>query len=251
MLAPTQQLEAAEQQLMVFAREINQLHQAERARAAQLADALARLRDARLDTVRTLALVVETKDPSTRAHLERTHDYAVALTGVVEPELAGNEGLRYGFLLHDVGKIGVPGAILSKPGPLDPDEWEAMRAHPLLGVQIVSCLRFLGDAVDVIRSHHERWDGRGYPFGLRAGAIPVGARIFSVCDAFDAMTSDRPYRRALPLEHAIEEVRTGAGSQFDPAMVEAFLSIAPRMVELHASLHAAGRRPLAVAPSAD
>jgi putative nucleotidyltransferase with HDIG domain len=251
MLAPRAQLEAAERQLMVFAREIKQLYQAERACTAALEDALGRLGDAYLDTVRTLAFVVEAKDPSTRAHLERTHDYAVALTHVVDPELAGDQTLRYGFLLHDIGKIGVPEAILNKPGPLDPEEWEAMRAHPLIGVQIVSRMRFLGDAVDVIRSHHERWDGRGYPSGLRAGAIPIGARIFSVCDAFDAMTSDRPYRRALPLEHALQQIRTGAGSQFDPAVVEAFLSIAPGMLELHASLHAAAARPLAVAPAAE
>jgi HD-GYP domain-containing protein (c-di-GMP phosphodiesterase class II) len=251
MLGPTEQLEAAERQLLVFAREINQLHRAERARAAELDAALARLEGSHLDTVRTLAFVVEAKDPATRAHLERTHEYAVALTWAVAPELAGDRGLRYGFLLHDIGKLGVPEAVLTKAGPLDPHEWEAMRAHPLLGVRIVAGLPFLGGAVDVIRSHHERWDGRGYPFGLRAEAIPLGARIFSLCDAFDAMTSDRPYRRALPTQHAVEEVRVGAGSQFDPSVVEAFLSIAPRLLDLHARLHAARDRPLAVAPGAE
>jgi HD-GYP domain-containing protein (c-di-GMP phosphodiesterase class II) len=248
---PVARLEAAERQLEVFARELNQLYQAERARSAELEQAVGRLQDSYLDAVTTLAFVVEAKDRSTRAHLERTHDYAVALSRVVDPALAGNRSLRYGFLLHDVGKIGVPEAILNKPGPLDPDEWEAMRAHPLLGVRIVSRMPFLGDAVDVIRSHHERWDGRGYPSGLRGGAIPMAARIFSVCDAFDAMTSDRPYRRALPLDHAVEEVRTGAGSQFDPAVVEAFLAIVPEVLELHARLHDDAGRPLAVAPAAD
>src|SRR5215216_1147875 len=153
-----EQLEAAERQLLVFAREINHLYQAERARAAELERALDRLRGSYLDMIKTLAFVVEAKDPSTRAHLQRTHDYAVALAQAVDPEL-------------------------------DPDEWEVMRAHPLLGVQMVAGIKSLGSAVEVIRCHHERWDGKGYPNGLAGQAIPAGARVFSVADAFDAMTS--------------------------------------------------------------
>jgi HD-GYP domain-containing protein (c-di-GMP phosphodiesterase class II) len=236
-----EQLAAAEQQLLVFAREINQLYQAERARAAELQRALDRLRESYLDMIKTLAFVVEAKDPGTRAHLERTHDYAVALAEVVDPELAADERLRYGFLLHDVGKIGVPEAVLNKPGPLDEEEWEVMRTHPLLGEQMVAGIKSLGHAVAVIRSHHERWDGDGYPHGLAGEAIPVGARIFAVADAFDAMTSNRPYRRALPFERAFQEIVDGAGSQFDPTMVEAFTAIAPGLPDLHASLHDAAR----------
>ena len=133
-----EQLEAAERQMLVFAREINQLYQAERARAAELELALERLRGSYVDMIKTLAFVVEAKDPSTRAHLPRSHDYAVALAEAVDPELAADEQLRYGFLLHDVSKVGIPESVLNKPGPLDAREWEVMRAHPLLGVQMVA-----------------------------------------------------------------------------------------------------------------
>ena len=232
-----EQLELAERQLLVFAREINHLYQAERARAAELERALDRLRGSYLDMIKTLAFVVEAKDPSTRAHLQRTHDYAVALAEAVDPELAADEQLRYGFLLHDVGKVGIPEAVLNKPGRLDAREWEVMRAHPLLGVQMVAGIKSLGSAVEVIRCHHERWDGRGYPTGLAGDAIPAGARVFSVADAFDAMTSDRPYRKAIPFDRACQEIADGAGSQFDPAVVEAFSAIVPDLPGLHAALH--------------
>ncbi|HET6751709.1 MAG TPA: HD-GYP domain-containing protein [Actinomycetes bacterium] len=179
--------------------------------------------------------IAEAKDPRTRAHLQRTHDYAVALTEAVDPALAADQRLRYGFLLHDVGKVGIPEAVLNKAGPLDDDEWEVMRAHPLIGVQMVAGIKSLGHAVEVIRCHHERWDGKGYPAGLAGDAIPLGARIFAVADAFDAMTSDRPYRRALPFERACQEIQDGAGSQFDPTVVEVFAAIAPDLPDLHAS----------------
>jgi ribonuclease P protein subunit RPR2 len=231
------QLEAAERQLLVFAREINQLYQAERARAAELEEALARLRESYTDMIRTLAFVVEAKDPGTRAHLARTHDYAVELARAVDPPMAEDQQLRYGFLLHDVGKVGVPEAILNKRGPLDEREWRVMRTHPLLGVQMVAGIKSLGHAVEVIRCHHERWDGAGYPAGLRGEEIPLGARIFAVADAFDAMTSTRPYRRALPLERAYREIADGAGSQFDPTVVDAFDGLAATLPELHAALH--------------
>jgi HD domain len=174
MTSHLEQLEAAERQLLVFAREINHLYQAERARAAELERALDRVRGSYLDMIKTLAFVVEAKDPSTRAHLQRTHDYAVALAEAVGPELAADEQLRYGFLLHDVGKVGIPESVLNKPGPLDAREWEVMRAHPLLGVQMVAGIKSLGSAVEVIRCHHERWDGKGYPSGLAGEAIRPG-----------------------------------------------------------------------------
>ncbi|HZD73892.1 MAG TPA: HD-GYP domain-containing protein [Actinomycetota bacterium] len=230
------QLEAAQRQLLVFARELNLLYQSERARSAELEEALRRLEESHLDMVKTLAFVVEAKDPTTRAHLDRTHDYAAALAEIVDADLASDHCLRYGFLLHDVGKVGVPEAILNKPGPLDEEEWLIMRMHPEMGVQMVSGIKSLGPAVEVIRSHHERWDGGGYPSGLVGEQIPLSARIFSVCDAFDAMTSDRPYRAALPFEQAVDQIMAGAGTQFDPAMAEAFISIT-NLEALHASLH--------------
>ena len=153
-----EQLEAAERQLLVFAREIDHLYQAERARAAELERALDRLRGSYLERVlpghdQDLAFVVEVKDPTTRAHLQRTHDYAVAVAEAVAPELAADEQLRYGFLLHDVGKVGIPEAVLNKPGPLDAEEWEVMRAHLLLGVQMVAGIKSLGSVGSVEAVH--------------------------------------------------------------------------------------------------
>jgi HD-GYP domain-containing protein (c-di-GMP phosphodiesterase class II) len=141
-----------------------------------------------------------------------------------------------------VGKVGIPEAVLNKPGPLDDGEWEVMRAHPMLGVQMVAGIKSLGSAVEVIRCHHERWDGKGYPAGLAGEAIPAGARVFAVADAFDAMTSDRPYRQAMPFDRACQEIAEGAGSQFDPSVVDAFTAIVPGLPDLHASLHEAGAR---------
>ena len=218
------QLAQAKEQLLVLARDVNAMYQAERTRSRQLAEALDALQDSYLATVRTLAFIVEAKDSSTREHLERTHDYARALARVVTAAEVGHE-LSYGFLLHDVGKVGIPESILCKPGPLTDAEYEVMKTHPLIGVQIVAPIAFLGGAVDVIRCHHERWDGRGYPDGLGGEDIPLGARIFSVCDTFDAMTSDRPYRRALPFEAAVEEIERCSGTQFDPEVVTAFVQM--------------------------
>jgi HD-GYP domain-containing protein (c-di-GMP phosphodiesterase class II) len=219
-----EELEQAKQQLVVLARDVNAMYQAERARARELEEALAALQDNYLATVRTLAFIVEAKDSSTREHLERTHDYARALTRVVGGTDAGPE-LSYGFLLHDVGKVGIPESILCKPGPLTPEEYEVMKTHPLIGVQIVAPIAFLNGSIEIIRCHHERWDGRGYPDGLAGEDIPVGARIFSVCDTFDAMTSDRPYRRALPFDDAVMEIERNGGTQFDPQVVTSFVEM--------------------------
>ena len=122
----------------------------------------------------------------------------------------------------------MPEAVLCKPGPLDEAEWTVMREHPSIGAQIVSPIRFLAGAVEIVQSHHERWDGGGYPKGLRADEIPLAARVFAIADSFDAMTSDRPYRVAMPVEQALEEVREGAGTQFDPTVVRAFLDLATK-----------------------
>ena len=218
-------LRQAHEQLRVLARDVNEMYQAERSRARELETALQALRDNYLATVRTLAFIVEAKDSSTREHLERTHDYARALARVVMPSQGVTVEMSYGFLLHDVGKVGIPESILCKPGPLTDAEYEVMKTHPLIGVQIVTPMAFLGDAVDVIRCHHERWDGHGYPDGLAGENIPLGARIFSVCDTFDAMTSDRPYRRALPFDDAVSEIERNGGTQFDPDVVKAFIEM--------------------------
>jgi HD-GYP domain-containing protein (c-di-GMP phosphodiesterase class II) len=212
-------------QLLAFAHDLNDIYRKERIRTQELESALAELEESYLATVRTLAFVVEAKDTHTRSHLDRAHDYAVALAQRVAPELAKDQSLRYGFFLHDIGKIGIPERILSKPAPLTEEEWAIMRTHPVLGAQILEPVKFLRPALAIVESHHERWDGDGYPRGLRGEQIPLGARIFALVDAFDAMTSDRPYRSALRFEQAVERIAVAAGSQFDPEVVRAFVAL--------------------------
>ena len=212
-------------QLLAFAHDLNEVYRRERARTAELEDALRELEESYLATVRTLAFVVEAKDVHTRSHLDRAHDYAVALAQRVAPDLAADQTLRYGFFLHDIGKIGIPEQILSKPGPLTDDEWAIMRTHPLLGAQILSPVKFLHPALPIVEAHHEKWDGSGYPRGLRGEDIPLGARIFALVDAFDAMTSDRPYRRSLTFEQALEQIARAGGTQFDPEVVRCFVEL--------------------------
>ncbi|MDX6485565.1 MAG: hypothetical protein QOF43_718, partial [Gaiellaceae bacterium] len=144
-------------------------------------------------------------------------------TTCVEPELADDPAMEYGFLLHDVGKIGIPDKILQKPGPLTRGERRRMQAHTVLGEQMLGGVAILdGEGLRVVRSHHERWDGRGYPDGLDGDDVPLGARVFAVADALDAMTSDRPYRKALRWKSACEEILAQSGKQFDPEVVAAF-----------------------------
>lgn len=215
----------ASPQLLIFAREIKEIYRQERARTRELERALDQLNDAYVSTMKTLAFLVEAKDVGTRMHLERTSQYGMALARAMAPELLREPDLGYGFLLHDIGKIGISDRILTKRGPLSPAEWAVMKTHPVIGAQVVAPMSFLGGAVEVIRAHHERWDGGGYPRGLRGTQIPLAARIFSVVDAFDAMTSDRPYRKAMPLEDALDEIAAGTGTQFDPDVVDAFLEL--------------------------
>jgi putative nucleotidyltransferase with HDIG domain len=212
-------------QLMVFARELKESYRAERTRARELEHALRELQDSYLATVKTLAIMVEAKDFGTADHLDRTHRVATVLTEAIDPKLLERKELGYGFLLHDIGKVAVPEAVINKPGPLSGAEWEVMRTHPVVGAQIVSPMKFLGEAVDVIKYHHERFEGGGYPKGLKGEEIPLHTRIFLVVDAFDAMTSDRAYRRALPREEAIEELERCSGTQFDPMVVETFVNL--------------------------
>jgi ribonuclease P protein subunit RPR2 len=220
------ELPALHSQLVVFAREVGSLYQAERARTRELEAALDGVRETYLATMTSLARVVEAKDATTRGHLDRTHRYGMALAERVDPELAARPEVGYGFFLHDIGKVGVPESVLCKTGPLDESEWAVMRRHPSIGAEIVSPIRFLAGAVEIVRSHHERWDGAGYPRGLCGEEIPLAARIFALADSFDAMTSDRPYREAMPVERALGEIADGVGTQFDPDVAEAFLELA-------------------------
>jgi HD-GYP domain-containing protein (c-di-GMP phosphodiesterase class II) len=161
----------------------------------------------------------------TGAHSERVRIYSMAIAracGMPEAEL---RDIDHGVMLHDIGKIGIPDSILLKPGPLSRDEWKVMRTHPEVGRRLVEHIPFLTGAVPIVHHHHERWDGNGYPEGLRGEDIPLGARIFAVADALDAMTFDRPYSRAVTLEAACEEISRCSGTHFDPAVVSTFLAI--------------------------
>ncbi|MGI8617373.1 MAG: HD-GYP domain-containing protein [Actinomycetota bacterium] len=210
------------EQLKVFAREVGVLYTAERVRTRELEQALDHARDMYMATMKSLAHVVEAKDPTTRGHLDRTAHYGLALAGKVDADLAARPEVAYGFFLHDIGKVGIPESILCKAGPLTDLEWIVMKSHPNQGARIVEPIPFMGEAVEIVRSHHERFDGGGYPRGLRGEEIPLAARIFGIADSFDAMTSDRPYRSALSTDEAVAEIIAGSGTQFDPSCVEAF-----------------------------
>ena len=212
-------------QLLAFARDLKDLYRQERDRTRELEDALERLGESYLATMESLAVMVEAKDENTRRHLDRTRDLALALTRLVAPELAERREIGWGFRLHDIGKVAIAERVLLKRGALTATEWSEMRTHPEVGALIVAPLRFLGDAVEIIRHHHERFDGSGYPYGLRGEDIPLAARIFSVVDAFDAMTNDRPYRLARPQDEALVEIAQRGGTQFDPGVVEAFVEM--------------------------
>jgi putative two-component system response regulator len=171
--------------------------------------------------IESLAAAVEAKDTVTSRHLRAVSRLATQLADAVDPELNGSDDFLFGCLLHDVGKIGVPERILMKAGALTADEWEIMRRHPATGARVVRPLGLAPVVTDVVLYHHERWDGRGYPEGLEGDDIPLAARVFSVCDALEAMTAARPYRGPLPMSVAYERVMLEAGHQFDPGVVSA------------------------------
>jgi ribonuclease P protein subunit RPR2 len=206
------------EQLLVYARDLSRMIEVER-RQRRL------LQEAYRQTVVALADALEAKDPHTGHHAQRVQLYALALTEAIDSSLLEDPSLEYGFLLHDFGKIAIPDETLDKPGPLTREEWAVMRLHPQLGADMLAGVTLLqGGGLDVVRHHHERWDGFGYPDGLAGDAIPIGARIFALADALDAITSRRPYRDALPWKQAMDEIRNGAGYQFDPEVVQAFSS---------------------------
>jgi response regulator RpfG family c-di-GMP phosphodiesterase len=206
----------ADRQLLLYAQDFRRLLELERGQRVLLQEAYR-------ETVVALARALESKDGGTGAHSERVRRYATELARAVDPSLLSEPGVEYGFILHDVGKIAIPDSVLVKPEPLTASERRLLEMHPVLGEQMVGEAALLrGEGARVVRSHHERWDGRGYPDGLDRGDIPLGARIFSVADALDAMTSERPYRQAGRWEDAVAEIVREAGSQFDPEIVACF-----------------------------
>jgi len=191
----------------------------------ELKTAFEEVRHSYQDILEALMAALDTRDTETQGHSLRVAEYTVAMArklGIVEPDLTD---IRRGALLHDVGKIGIPDAILRKPGKLTEEEWVEMRKHPEIGYQMLCGIKFLEKSLPMVLTHQERFDGKGYPQQLKGEQIPLGSRIFSVADTLDAMTSNRPYRAALPYERAHDEIVTCSGTQFDPAVVKAFLAI--------------------------
>ena len=217
---------ARESQLARYAADLRETFKRERERSQQL-------KRSYRATVRALANAVEARDAYTGRHAERVAAYGLALAAATGIDPVDSPEMEFGFLLHDVGKVAVPDAILFKPSALAPEEEAIMRTHPVVGWEILREIDFLGSAKLVVRHHHERWDGSGYPDGLQGEDIPILARVFAIADALDALTTARPYRPATDFDSARREIEAGAGSQFDPTVVEAFCGMpATRFAEL-------------------
>ena len=176
-------------------------------------------------TLEALVTALDARECETSNHSQRVVASTLAISDRMNITGEARDHIARGALLHDIGKIGVPDGVLLKPGRLDEAEWEEMRKHPEIGARILSGIEFLEPAAEIVLTHQERWDGAGYPRGLEGTDIPIGARIFAVADALDAITSDRPYRRGRSFAYAKEEIERHAGTQFDPKVVEIFLSI--------------------------
>jgi putative two-component system response regulator len=185
---------------------------------------LVQLKSAYMASLRALANAIEARDPYTRDHVDRVNAYAQAMARELNWDEERREALEFGAILHDIGKIDVYESILQKTEPLKEDEWKVMRQHPIRGAKMIEDIPYLAPAIPMVLYHHERWDGKGYPEGLSGEKIPEEARLLAVVDAFDAMTSHRPYRAAIDLNTAYDLVVQEAGKQFDPRMVEVFKS---------------------------
>ena len=221
-----------EEQLILYAQDLRRLLEVERGQRALIQRAYR-------ETVSALTGALESKDMGTGAHSQRVQKYAVELARGLEPALLEDQSVEYGFLLHDIGKIGIPDKILQKKGSLSPSERRLLETHTVLGEQLLSGVALLhGQGLEIVRHHHERWDGAGYPDGIGEAEIPLGARVFAVADALDAMTSDRPYRRAGTWAHAAAEIIRESGDQFDPQVVEVFRERNQRLRRIHYELAA-------------
>ena len=225
------QADAAHSQLLRYADDLRTTYAAERRQAEELRHALHELELSYTATVRALATAMEAKDAYTGGHLARVTEYGVRVCQVIGGGLAATPGLEEAFLLHDLGKIGVPDAVLNKPGPLSDEEWVLMREHPAIGLRILEGVPHMDVVRQVVYSHHERWDGTGYPEGLKAEDIPLAARVFATVDAFDAITTDRPYRQAVTLDEALARLHQAAGTQFAPEAVDALHQVDPDQLD--------------------
>ncbi len=196
-----------------------------RARTGELHAALAALHTTYRETLEALVASLDARERETTNHSDRVTEYTTFLAHEVGMSTEAITQVSWGALLHDIGKIGIPDSILLKPGLLDPEEWRIMRRHPTIGYQILKGISFLEEARQLVLTHHEQYSGAGYPSHLRGEEIPLGARVFAVCDALDAITSHRPYRPARSFEQAYAEIIAGRGEQFDPDVVDVFAGI--------------------------
>jgi ribonuclease P protein subunit RPR2 len=213
-----------ERQLERYAADLRATFMEERVRAHEVEESY-------VATVEALTNAVEVRDAYTHRHAERVTAYGLEIALRVDRRLAEDHQVKFGFLLHDVGKVAVPDGILHKREPLTAEERRVLDEHPLIGWRILAPIEYLARACDVVRYHHERWDGTGYPEGLRGEEIPLSARVFSVADTLDAMTTDRPYRAGVSIAEARAEIRAAAGQQFDPSVVDAFEHISDVQLE--------------------
>jgi putative nucleotidyltransferase with HDIG domain len=195
------------------------------AQARALAAALSESESAYDSTLRALSAALDVRDRELEGHSQRVARYMELMARELRLAKVDLPTLRRGALLHDLGKIGMPDEILRKAGELESSEWTIMKRHPAYGARILAGIPFLSGAAEIVRHHHEHFDGSGYPDGLAGEEIPLGARIFALADAFDAMTSDRPYRKAMTLADALKEIERCSGGQFDPTIATAFLNI--------------------------
>ena len=201
----------------------NQMTRSLKEKSASLKTTMTQLQDTYLMTIEALAAAVEARDPYTHGHTQRVEEYAVTMAKALGAPEADIGALRRASVLHDIGKIGIEDVILRKQARLEPDEALRMQKHPVIGVDMLKGIDFLDPVLPLVRHHHERWDGNGYPDQLREDEIPLGARILAVADALDAMTSDRPYRAARTFEYAKTEILKGSATHFDPEVVTAFI----------------------------
>jgi ribonuclease P protein subunit RPR2 len=207
-----------QRQLERYAADLREVFKRERAAAQEL-------RASYMATVRALSNAVEARDAYTGKHAERVAAYGVELARACGLDVTSNPQVEFGFLLHDVGKVAVPDAILFKTDSLTDEEYALIARHPVVGAEILRDVSFLGEAKLIVRHHHERWDGAGYPDGLHGDDIPLAARVFAVADTLDAITTDRPYRPAASWEEARAIIVAESGAQFDPAVVQAYGTI--------------------------
>ncbi len=203
-------------------------------RTAELKQAIGEIKLASLDTIHRLVRAAEYKDEDTGAHIQRMSQYSAAIARKVGLEGSKMENILYAAPMHDVGKIGIPDYILLKPGKLDLCEWEVIKKHTVIGAEILrgSDAEFIQQAEAIALTHHEKWDGSGYPRGLRGLEIPLAGRIVAIADVFDALTSKRPYKEPFSIEKSFEIIKQGRGSHFDPDVVDAFFAIQDEILSI-------------------